>query len=211
MPCWQVQCVKVLITGAGGQLGTDVQRRVRRRRRRRGRVLDRAQLDVAGARRRARGGHVGAPDVVIHTGAWTAVDACETDPDRALRANGLAVRWMAEACHRAGAHLVHVSTDYVFDGTLDRPYHEWDEPNPQSVYGRSKLFGEREALVARAVRRRRAHVVGVRADTAPTWSRRSCASPPSTPALAFVDDQLGCPTFTADLASPLRRIGLDRR
>ncbi len=70
------------------------------------------------------------PDVVFHCGAWTAVDACEGDPDRALAANGLAVRWMAEACHRVGAHLVHLSTDYVFDGALDRPYHEWDATGP---------------------------------------------------------------------------------
>jgi len=81
------------------------------------------------------------PDVVVNCAAWTAVDACEGDPDRAFAVNALGVRWVREGCERVGAHLVQVSTDYVFDGTLDRPYHEWDQPNPRSVYGASKLGG----------------------------------------------------------------------
>src|SRR5206468_1675762 len=85
------------------------------------------------------------PDAVIHAAAWTAVDACESDEDRAFATNALAVRWVAEACRRADAHLVHLSTDYVFSGDQPRPYREWDAPDPRSVYGRSKLAGEHEA------------------------------------------------------------------
>ena len=84
------------------------------------------------------------PDVVIHTAAWTAVDACEGDPDRAFAVNALGTRHVAEAARRVGAHVVYVSTDYVFDGTSPRPYVEWDPTNPMSVYGRTKLGGERE-------------------------------------------------------------------
>ena len=76
------------------------------------------------------------PDVVMHCAAWTAVDACEGDPDRAFAVNADAVRWVREASELVGAHLLTISTDYVFDGTLDRPYHERDTPNPRSVYGR---------------------------------------------------------------------------
>ena len=68
------------------------------------------------------------PDAVVHCAAWTAVDACEGDPDRAFAHNALAVRWVAEACRRVGAHLVHLSTDYVFAGEKDEPYVEWDDP-----------------------------------------------------------------------------------
>jgi len=149
------------------------------------------------------------PDIVVNCAAWTAVDACESDPDRALAANGTAVRWVAEACERAGAHLVHLSTDYVFDGTLDRPYHEWDEPAPQSVYGISKLVGEREALAlgpAAAVVRT-AWVCGVHGSNMVKTVMRLAAERDE---LAFVDDQIGSPTFTHDLAVALRRVALDR-
>ncbi|HRE01181.1 MAG TPA: sugar nucleotide-binding protein, partial [Ilumatobacteraceae bacterium] len=85
------------------------------------------------------------PDAVLHCAAWTAVDACEADPGRAFAANALAVRWVAEGCDRVDAHLVTISTDYVFDGSKTGPYHEWDQPSPRSVYGASKLAGEAEA------------------------------------------------------------------
>src|SRR5947209_6455857 len=84
------------------------------------------------------------PDVVVHAGAWTAVDDCEADPGRAMRVNALGTRNVADGARRVGAHVVYVSTDYVFDGTKAAPYDEWDEPRPLSVYGRSKLGGERE-------------------------------------------------------------------
>jgi dTDP-4-dehydrorhamnose reductase len=205
--------VRLLVTGAGGQLGHDV---VRAAGAAGDEVLaaDHGTLDVTD-----RDAVLGAittwrPDVVIHAAAWTAVDACEGDPERAHAVNALAVRWVVEACDRSGAHLVHVSTDYVFDGTLDRPYHEWDDTNPQSVYGASKLAGEREALALGPA----ATVVrtswlcgehgGNMVKTVLRLAKEGSGEPGS---LAFVGDQRGCPTFTADLAPALRRLALDRR
>jgi len=153
------------------------------------------------------------PDVVIHAGACTAVDMCETTPELAFAANALGSRHVAEASARVGAHLVYVSTDYVFDGVLDRPYTEWDTPAPVSVYGRSKLGGELEvqAIMGRsATVVRTAWVNGANgsnmAKTVLALARRD----PRVP-LRFVDDQLGSPTFTADLAPAVVRLGLDRR
>ncbi len=153
------------------------------------------------------------PDLVLHGGAYTAVDACESDPDTAFAVNALGTRNMAEAAAAAGAHLVYVSTDYVFDGTLDRPYVEWDQPGPRSVYGRSKLGGELEVHAVAgpsATIVRTAWVSGAHgANMVKTVLRLARSSPDSI--LRFVDDQHGCPTFTADLAAALVRLALDRR
>ncbi|MFM2071063.1 MAG: dTDP-4-dehydrorhamnose reductase [Actinomycetota bacterium] len=201
--------MRVLITGAAGQLGRDVELTCDAA----GDTvlaLDHAALDI-GQRDQVHAAITSfRADVVINCAAWTAVDACESDPDRALALNGLAVRSVAEACHRVGAHLVHVSTDYVFDGTLDRPYHEWDETNPTSVYGISKLIGETEALTLGpdAAVVRTSWVCG---EYGANMVKTVLRLVDQHPQLAFVADQVGQPTFTADLAPALRRIAIDRR
>ena len=153
------------------------------------------------------------PDIVLHAGAHTAVDACESDPDTAFSVNALGTRHVAEAAAAVGAHLVYISTDYVFDGTLDRPYVEWDQPNPRSVYGLSKLGGEHEVHAAPGLSAsvvRTAWVSGAHgANMVKTVLRLAQAHP--TGPLRFVDDQFGCPTFTADLAPAVVRLALDRR
>lgn len=85
------------------------------------------------------------PDVLINCGAFTQVDRCEFEVDLALLLNGTAVGWLADACDAQGSVLIQISTDYVFDGQSNRPYREDDPTNPMSVYGRTKLEGERQA------------------------------------------------------------------
>lgn len=198
--------MRVLVTGAAGQLGHDLVATCAAS----GddvHAVDRAALDVGDRDRVASVVADVAPDVVVNGAAWTAVDACESDPERAMRDNGDAVRWLREACDAAGAHLVQISTDYVFDGTLDRPYVETDETNPQSVYGRSKRAGE-VAAGERSTIVRTSWVCGAAGGNMVKTVLRVSAERDS---LSFVDDQRGCPTFTADLAPLVRRLAAERR
>lgn len=200
--------MRLLVTGHRGQLGTELMRLCAAR------DIDATGIDidtvdvtdrdaVAAAVAAAR------PDAVIHCAAWTAVDACESAPDKAFRANATAVRWVAEACAAERAHLVHVSTDYVFDGTKPTPYVETDPPNPRSVYGKSKLAGEVEALKypAAAVARTSWVCGAAGGNMVKTVLRLVREGKP----LAFVSDQVGHPTFTSDLAPALLRLAADRR
>ncbi|MEL6890293.1 MAG: dTDP-4-dehydrorhamnose reductase [Actinomycetota bacterium] len=201
--------MRTIVTGAAGQLGRDVvdewfaaDRDVF--------GLDRAGLDLAVDDPHPVLSDL-APDVVINCAAYTAVDAAEGDPDAAFATNERGVERLAEACRAVGAHLVHVSTDYVFDGTLDRPYVETDPTNPQSVYGRSKLSGERVAadvLGDDVTIVRTSWVCGEHGGNMVKLILRLAADPDQP--LAFVDDQVGHPTFTADLAVALRRIADER-
>ncbi len=198
--------MRVLITGAAGQVGREIvaafadHELV---------LTGHATLDVAD-----RGAVLAAvtttrPDAVLHAAAWTAVDACEDDPDRAFAVNALGTRHVAEAARRVGAHLTYFSTDYVFDGTKAAPYVEWDRPNPQSVYGHSKLAGEREAAACPdSLIVRISWVCGLHGHNMVKTVLRLAAQHQE---LAFVDDQRGQPTFAADLAPLVRRLVAERR
>ena len=202
--------MKVLVTGANGQLGTDVVAQLSAPGHHDVLATDVDELDIS-SRQAVLSAVTGwRPDLIVNCAAMTAVDRCETEVDLAYRLNALAPRHLAEGAARVGAHMVHVSTDYVFDGTKTGPYLEWDEPNPQSVYGRSKLAGEREVLsiAPGSTVVRTAWVCGVHgANMVKTALRLSEGGGP----LRFVDDQHGCPTFTDDLAGMLIRLGVDRR
>ena len=136
---------KVLVSGSGGQLGLELAELLPRR----GHevvALSKGELDVAdfGAVRLALEEH--APDVVVNAAAYTDVDGCETEADLAYRVNALGPRNLAQICEELGCELLHVSTNYVFDGELERPYTEEDEPRPLSIYGSTKAEGESSAL-----------------------------------------------------------------
>lgn len=141
------------------------------------------------------------PDAVIHCAAYTDVDGCERNPDRAMLVNGEGTRHVAEAARIAGARLVAISTDYVFDGAKRAPYLEDDPPNPRSAYGRSKLAAERAALeqpnslvvrTAWLYGRHGRHFVGA------ILERARRGEP-----LRVVADQVGSPTWSRHLARAL--------
>jgi len=189
---------RVLITGGSGQLGRELvdvfDGAV---------VTDESSLDITD-----RDATVGAitslgPDVIVHTAAWTDVDGCEADTARAMQVNALGTRHVADGARRVGAHVVYVSTDYVFDGTKPVPYDEWDLPAPRSVYGRSKLGGERE-LDPGATIVRTSWLFGRHGSNFVKTILRA------TGELRVVDDQRGCPTAAADLAAVVRQLAVGR-
>jgi dTDP-4-dehydrorhamnose reductase len=194
----------VLVTGAHGQLGRELvdvfdDRAVVGASRSDLDVTDRdAVLSVIDRVR---------PDVVVNAAAWTAVDLCESDPERAQSCNATAVAHLAEGCERTGARLCQVSTDYVFDGTKSSPYVEHDVPHPSSVYGRTKLAGERAAGPA-ALIVRTSWVIGRHG---PNFARTVLRLADEGAPLRFVDDQRGQPTVASDLAVMIRRLVLERR
>jgi dTDP-4-dehydrorhamnose reductase len=146
------------------------------------------------------------PDVVVHAAAMTAVDRCETEVELAHRVNCLATRFVADGARRVGAHVLYVSTDYVFDGTKDSPYVEWDTPNPQSVYGRTKLGGELEIDPGWTI----ARTSWVCGEHGPNMVRTLLRLAAEDGEVRFVDDQRGHPTFTSDLAPMLATLALGR-
>jgi dTDP-4-dehydrorhamnose reductase len=195
---------RVLVTGAGGQIGREVVAACA------GDdviAADRATLDVNDRDAVLQSITSTTPDVIVHAGAWTAVDACEGDPDRAFRVNALGTRHVAEGARRVGAWVCYLSTDYVFDGTKPEPYVEWDAPNPMSVYGRSKLGGESE-LDAAATIVRTSWVCGRHGNNMVKTILRLAGEHEK---LTFVDDQRGQPSFADDLAPMIRRLAVDRR
>ena len=140
-----------------------------------------------------------APTAVINAAAWTAVDAAETDPDGAARANRDGPARLARLCADAGIPLVHVSTDYVFDGDKGAPYVETDPTNPTGVYGATKLAGEAALLAAcpKAIVVRTAWVYSA---TGKNFVRTMLTLGKTRDHLRVVADQRGCPTAAADLA-----------
>lgn len=139
------------------------------------------------------------PDVIINTAAYTAVDKAETEPDAAFALNRDGARLLAEAAHRRGAAIIHVSTDYVFDGAKPTPYLEDDATAPLNVYGRSKLEGE---LAVRAANPRHAIVrtAWVHSPGGANFVRTMLRLAADRKTLRVVDDQIGSPTYAPHLA-----------
>jgi len=196
--------VRVFVTGAGGQVGRDV---VAAMRDHDVVAADHAALDVRDRDAVLQAITTSVPDAIVHLGAWTAVDACEADPDRAFLVNSLGTRHVADGARRVGARICYLSTDYVFDGTKSDPYVEWDPPHPLSVYGRSKHGGECEVDPGSTIVRT-SWVCGRHGQNMVKTILRLAADPRP---LAFVDDQRGHPTFAGDLASMIARLVADRR
>ena len=203
----QGHVVKILVTGAAGQLGREiVEAAIAAQHDVSG--LSRAQLDVTDAQAVHAAVSRERPDVIVHAAAWTAVDACEGDRDKAFLFNGTATHHVVRAAREVGAQVVYLSTDYVFDGMKPTPYVETDTPRPQSVYGASKLAGEQAVDLSLDTVVRIAWVCGYHGANMVKTILRIAAQQDT---LTFVDDQIGNPTMADDAARMIVQLAGERR
>ena len=193
--------MRLLVTGAAGMLGRDVVAAASDA----GHevvALSRADLDITDAAAVRAATRDGRPDAVVNCAAWTDVDGAEAAEEAATKVNGAGAGNVAAAAAEAGAHLVHVSTDYVFDGEATTPYTEHAPTAPRSAYGRSKLAGERAmiAAIAEGAIVRTSWLFGPHGRNFVDTMRRLGTERDE---VAVVDDQVGSPTYTGHLAQAL--------
>jgi dTDP-4-dehydrorhamnose reductase len=189
------------ITGAGGQVGAELAALLPD-----AVALGHADLDVADPEAVDAALDRHRPQVVVNAAGWTDVDGAETHVEQAMAVNAVAPGLLAAACRRLDATLIHISTDYVFDGEASAPYAEEASTGPRSVYGHSKLAGERAVLAsgARAFVVRTAWVYGAAGSNFVTTMTRLAREQQT---VAAVDDQHGQPTWARDLAAGLVALG----
>ncbi|NMO96719.1 dTDP-4-dehydrorhamnose reductase [Paenibacillus lemnae] len=191
--------MKVLVTGAGGQLGQDIVSAYVKS----GHCVlacGRSELNITDSEQCHRVISSYQPDCIVHCAAYTNVDAAESDIKAAYRINAAGTRNVAVAAEETGAKLIYISTDYVFDGASEQPYYEYDNTNPQSVYGKSKRAGELlvQSLCSRWFVVRTSWVFGLHGTN---FVKTMLKLGRDKSQLQVVNDQKGSPTYTVDLAN----------
>ena len=203
----EVVAKRIVISGAGGQVGRFLAGEAARR----GfevSALTHREWDITDPTAAVR--FVAENDLVVNCAAFTNVDAAEADPDGAYAINATGAENVAHACARVGAHLVHISTDYVFGGEQRHPYEVGDTTNPLGVYGHSKLAGELAVLAAlpdaNIVRTSWVYTGGAGTDFVAVMRRLAATDR----TVDVVDDQIGSPTYAKDLVGALLEVGEGR-
>ena len=197
---------KVLVTGAGGQLGRELQRLAAGYPSFNCVFVTREQLPVDDPGKVRELFAEVKPDWCINCAAYTAVDKAETEREAAFRINGDAPGSLAKACRGAGARFIHISTDYVFDGSRSVPLKEDDATGPINVYGASKLEGERRALEEYRESTLIIRTSWVYSEFGNNFVKTMIRLMNERPAIGVVDDQIGSPTYAADLADAIFQI-----
>ena len=190
--------MKVLVTGAKGQLGTDLMNELAKRGIE-GIGVDVEEMDITDAEACRRVIQASGADAVIHCAAYTAVDAAEDNVELCRRINGEGTRNVAQACKEADVKLMYISTDYVFDGQGTRPWEPDDERHPLNVYGQTKYEGEL-AVEERSDKYFIVRIAWVFGVAGKNFIKTMLRLGKERGAVSVVDDQVGSPTYTHDLA-----------
>ncbi|HQH40579.1 MAG TPA: dTDP-4-dehydrorhamnose reductase [Bacteroidales bacterium] len=187
---------KVLITGSNGQLGNELRRLLQGDSSVRFLFTDLPELDITLPAAVNQYIEENRPDIIVNCAAYTQVDKAESEPEIAFRVNTEGVKILAQEALRTGAAFLHISTDFVFDGSKSTPYSENDKPNPLSVYGKSKLEGEKYALEAGMVIR----TSWLYSSFGQNFVKTILRLAKEKDEIRVVFDQTGTPTFAGDLA-----------
>jgi dTDP-4-dehydrorhamnose reductase len=200
--------MRILVTGAAGMLGQDVCRTAAA-----AGVdvsgLSRGELDIADAVAVSAAMTDARPDVVINCAAWNNVDGAEADEEGATAVNGIGAGNVAAAASAAGAWTIHISSDYVFDGSKRTPYLESDATGPVSAYGRSKLAGELAVAAAAPERHTIIRTSWLFGAGGPCFPKTIMRLASERDEVSVVNDQVGCPTFTDHLAPAIVELADD--
>ena len=196
--------MKVLVTGSNGQVGYCLVQQLRQQNAD-FLALDRDQLDITQRKAVCQTVSDYCPDIIINAAAHTAVDKAESEAEQAFAINRDGAAYLAEAAQQIGAAMLHISTDYVFDGQATQPYTETDATAPQGVYGQSKLAGEQAVLAAcsRSIILRTAWVFG---EHGHNFVKTMLRLGRERDSLGIVSDQHGAPTYAGDIAAALLHI-----
>ena len=197
--------MNVLLTGANGQLGRCLVDRLQQNHAFEFTALDKQALDIGDANQVAAIVAELKPDVIINAAAYTAVDQAESDVENARRVNELGAANLARAATKQNIPLIHVSTDYVFDGCADKPYKEMDVTGPSGVYGRTKLAGE-EAIQAVCSKHIILRTAWVFSEYGNNFVKTMLRLAETRDEISVVDDQTGCPTYAGDIADVILTI-----
>lgn len=192
--------MRILVTGAGGRLGGKLAQTLNQQHD--VVAVDVNDLDITDFPAVRQYVTRCAPDLVIHPAAWTDVDGCARDPERAIQVNGLGAQYVALAAAAAGAAVLYISSNEVFDGTADRPYYEYDTPNPANPYGYSKWVGER-AVAHNNPRHYIVRTSWLFAHGGKNFIHTILNAAASGKRLRVVTDEIANPTYNDDLAAAL--------
>jgi dTDP-4-dehydrorhamnose reductase len=192
--------MRILLLGHKGMLGSDLLLKLNLQHEVVG--MDKEEIDIVSPNECVQAIKGTAPNVVVNAAAYTNVDGCETAKDECFAVNAEAVKNIAKACRNKNIRIIHFSTDYVFDGTAQQPYKENDQCNPINAYGASKLAGERylQSLADDYLLIRTSWLYGTKGKN---FVQTILEKAKTTPTLSVVDDQVGSPTYTKDLAAAI--------
>ena len=201
--------MRIIVTGVGGQLGTDVVKELEQQKHQ---VLGvgHKELDITDESKVKEVLDGFKPEAIIHCAAYTAVDAAEEDTETAFRVNVLGTRYLAQGCQKHNAKLIYISTDYVFSGDGDQPWEVTDSLAPCNQYGKTKMLGEKEVMgqINSYFIVRTSWVIGA---TGKNFVKTMLTLGRTREEISVVNDQYGSPTFTKDLARLLAQMVVTKK